>query len=199
MSTENQLQPIFKPLKAKFQPLGIPATKAIGIVICAFMGFVLAAVLGNWKQTIDKPYTANERAAIEREYESLITQVASVERHIAQSGMLTSDANLNQTQKDLLQKARDLGISSNMTSEQLLAAVPKSRLVQEEVIPAFWRFMLFPSIPIFIGVVLFFDAGRTCLYSELKRLYAYSLRQKQYMSYPLKYIDKKMGTHLSQL
>lgn len=189
---EHELQPIFRPLRAKFQPFGIPAGKFLGIIGVAFIGVVLAVATGNITHVVERPYDNDDLFNLELEYRNLQKSLNNIEaERVAGNYESYSDMKLDADQKDTIKECQKRGIQGDMSRKQLDALIPETHMVTEPVMPGPFRAILFVALPVIALVSLHMEINRTSLWKELKRAIAYAKSQKEYRSRPISFVERE--------
>ena len=162
MNNEHVIAPIFRPLRARFQPLGIPAGKFLIIILVAMLGVVVSLLLGFWTHDVEVEYNTQERQALLSDYQNIARLAASTEEQLV---MAAGDGavSITDSQAEILQEAQELGIRSDMTSDELEAIVPTARIENQPVIPLFVRLAVLAVLPTILLVVWFMELNRTSL------------------------------------
>lgn len=192
MADQVIMQPIFRPLKDKWKPFGMPIPKLLATTGVAFLGFLLSLALGNWTHAVEVKYTQSEYNALVTEYTAVQANVANLEAQRKLKGLSSiEDLELNMTQLDRWKRAKEIGITPATTEEQAIEMVPASHTVQEPVLPQFPRNLVLVGGPFVVGIGLFIEIQRTSLYSELKRRIRYEASQKKYRNAPIEYVERE--------
>lgn len=193
-TTEHVYKPIFKPLRDKFKPFSVPLGKFFGILGVCAAGIALAVLLGNWTHPVEERFTAAELANVKAEYENVYTTLSNIDEALEAQGITDyDDEDLDETQLGVIERAKELGITSRMTEEQALAKMPTTHYVEEVVLPDWFRFLAFGGLPAIIGFALFMEVNRTSAYKELKRAFEFQRSQRNYPSLPIDYVERETG------
>lgn len=197
---ERKLYPIFKPLRDKFKPFGIPWHKLLITIFVTIVGFGLAMATGGIKHDVNTAYTKAEYSTLTSEYESVLTSITSLETQKQRQGKKTFDEmELTSAQKETVEKARAYGITAGMSKEEVDKLVPTYHKVQEPFAPDWLRFAVGAGLPLLIGCSLFIEVNRTSASRELSRILQYSKRQKFYKNHPISYVHRRDIDYFTEL
>ena len=192
--TDRVYRPIFKPLRDKFKPFGVPAGKFLLVMGITAGGLALALATGGIQHRVSVPYTAAEHQTVLSEYESAATALDGVEaQRIAQGAPDYSSMELSSAQAEAVEKAAELGLTAGMSDEQVALAVPEEHVVSEPVFPDALRFAVLVALPALVGFSLFLEVNRTSAYKELKRAARWAGSQKTFKSRPIDYVERRTG------
>lgn len=196
-----QLQPVFRPIRLRFMPFGIPLGKMFGIIAAALAGLFLAVAAGSLTHEVEHRYSAQEQAEIQADYRSTWTALCSIERQRGAEGAgAYGDMDLTALQRQTLEAAAARGIDAYMTEDEVEALAPATYSAREPWIDAAPRFLLLVGSPVLVGAVLFMEVNRTSLWAEVRRSRTFARSQKSYPSRPVEYVERETGTgYLEQL
>ncbi len=191
----NNTRPIFKPIRGKYKPLGIPVSKWFIMIAVALVMLFVAWSTGSITHNVSVPYTKAEIATLSSEYINTNTTLASLDKQRQMQGLDSiSEMDLTQAQRETIANAREYGITVGMSEDEVYNLVPKEHSVEEPVIPDLIRYFVLLILPISIFLLLFIEVNRTSAYKELKRLVAYHQSQKHYKSKPITYVEQECQT-----
>ena len=198
--TERKLYPIFKPLRDKFKPFGIPWQKLLLTIFAMLIGFSLALVSGGITHEVKAAYSKSEYATLVSEYESVHTALTSLEYQKQREGKKTFDEmELTSTQKETVEKARSYGITADMSKEEVDAIVPTYHKIDEPIAPDWLRIAVLAGIPLFTGCALFIEVNRTSASRELSRMIRFKRSQKVYKNRPISYVERNGYNYFDEL
>lgn len=191
---EHVTRPIFKPLRDKFRVFGVPVVKFFIILGIGIACLGISAATGMWQHEVERAYSASEMQAQRSEYSSTLSALATIESQRTRQGASSYDEmSLNSMQKETVSKAKELGITASMTSEQAEALAPTTHIVSEPVVPDPVRFIVITALPVIVLFVLFMETNRTSLYKEIKRAWKWANSQKTYRNRPIEFVERKTG------
>lgn len=193
MEAERSMQPIFRPLKGKFKPFGIPWYILLGIVATVICGLVATVATGSITHAVEAEYSASETVNMKATYLEVESELMRIEAVAREKGVRISDLELSAEQRATLEKASEMGLRVGMTEDEVAAAMPKTHQVQEPLFPTWLRAALFMALPAIVGVSLFIEVNRTSLWRELLRWRAYRKAQREFRSLPITYVERACG------
>lgn len=194
MKEEHVYRPIFKPLRSKFKPLGVPVSKFLAVIAVSLIGLGLAFLTGNITHNVEVKYTDAEYLTLTNDYENTYTALVNLEAQRDAQGV--SDyalMKLTGAQQDTLSAAEEFGITTSMTKDQVDSMVPTTHFVSQPVIPDPVRFIGLVGLPFFIGIALFAEINSTSAYREIKRAIKWYQSPKVYKNHPIDYVERKTG------
>lgn len=198
--TDRKLYPIFKPLRDKFKPFGIPWQKLMLTIFATIVSFGLAMATGGIKHEVKTEYTKSEHATLTSEYESVYTSICSLDYQKQRQGNTSyEDMELTTPQKETVEKARAYGITADMTKEEVDELVPNYHKVKQPIAPDWLRIGIGAGLPLLIGCSLFIEVNRTSASRELKRIIAFNQSQKFYKNCPLTYVENQGLDYFDEL
>lgn len=184
-------KPIFTPLRSKFKPLGVPVGKFFIILGICLLGGLIAFATGTVTHKVEVAYTSAEISTLTNEYTNTYTSLVNLQAQMESQGKTSVDElNLNNSQRETLEKADEYGLNASMTKDQVEALVPKTHIVDQPVVADFIRFPLLVALPFFVGVALFAEMNNTSAYREIKRFIRWYLSQKIYKNRPIDYVER---------
>lgn len=187
-------RPIFKPLRSRFRVFGIPAAKFIAIVLAGVLGVVLATVTGDLRHDVREPYTEDQMEQTYEEYQDTLAQLQEIEAmRVAQGAGSYDDLSLTAPQADVVEEARDAGMSAGMTKPELASIVPTYHVESEPIVPDVVRYVVLAGLPVVVMVVLFMETNHTSALKEARRYMRWASSQKTFKSRPVAYVERETG------
>lgn len=192
--TEAVTRPIFKPLRDKFRVFGIPVGRFFVILAIAIALVGIAAGTGSFQHTVQASYSASELTTLKNDYTSVLTALQALEQQRAKKAVATyEELDLTSTQKETVAKAKELGITASMTTEDAEALVPRTHSVNEPVVPDPIRYIFIVGLPVVVMFVLFMETNRTSMWQELRRCWRWLGSQKTYRNRPIDFVERETG------
>ena len=192
--------PIFKPLKSKFKPLGVPISRFMAIVGTCLVGLLVAYLLGGIQFTHEVSYTQPERQALFEQLLDCRRDLQKAELACENQGVSAiGEASLSDATREGAETALAYGLSSNSSDEEVATLTP-ARHEETFGIGKLWqRVALLVGLPAVIGFGLFIEIRGTSLYSELMRMLIWRRSQKMYRNLPMTYAERTCDKPYSQV
>lgn len=195
-----QTAPIFKPLKSKFKPLGVPIARFAAIVGTCLAGLLAAYLMGGIQFTHEVAYTQPERQALFEELLDCRRDLQKAELACEDQGAETlGEASLSDATREGAETALRLGISSGSTDAEVAELTPARHTVTFGIGSMWQRVALLVGLPAVVGFGLFIEIRGTSLYSELTRMLAWRRSQKTYRNLPMTYAERACGKPYMQV
>ena len=184
-------QPIFKPLKDRFKPLGVALPRMFLIIGVTIFGAILAVCLGAFKHEVKVPYTDAERTVILTDYINNQSTITSLDMQRQQRGLESvSELDLTQDQIKAIEYAKEHGIRIGMSEEELASLVPVDHYAEQEYVHIAVRLLLLCGVPLAVGFGLFVELDGVCFYGIQKRRLAWKRTQKIYRDDPIEFVER---------
>lgn len=171
---------VFPPFKTHYTIMGVRGAHWPRILVVLAVGCLLFVLLGTFTVEGEEALSTTERATYSSELQGMQESLAEVQAVAGASG--TSDWTKLDVDEETLsgaQQALSLGITTDMSKDELDELIPEGKEVEVEQFPAIGRLfgcVLIPLLVIYMWHMEFQNGWS--MHSETKRLNRYRKRQR---------------------